>query len=96
MWAQLFADSPSGVARLEYFDMREGVAAEKATLRKRERKVIRLSDCVSVERAGEHNSPKDTTPFYLYMMERNVLLAADQPDDWIERICQLAFQVFAS
>lgn len=93
MWAQLFADSPSGVARLEYF---EGVAVEKASLRKSERKVIRLSDCVSVERAGEHSAPKDTAPFYLCMMERNILLAADQPDDWIECVCQLAFQVLTS
>ncbi|CAI5766923.1 3 [Podarcis lilfordi] len=92
VWAQLFADSPSGIARLEYFEGREGAAAEKATLRKGERKVIRLSDCVSVERAGEHSSPKDTTAFFLSMMERNCLLAADQADEWIECICQLAFQ----
>uniref|UniRef100_A0A670IM25 Docking protein 3 n=1 Tax=Podarcis muralis TaxID=64176 RepID=A0A670IM25_PODMU len=93
---QLFADSPSGIARLEYFEGREGAAAEKATLRKGERKVIRLSDCVSVERAGEHSSPKDTTAFFLSMMERNCLLAADQADEWIECICQLAFQVLTS
>ncbi|XP_060621628.2 docking protein 3 [Anolis sagrei] len=92
VWAQLFADSPSGVARLEYFEAREGVKAEKATLRKGERKVIRLSDCVSVERAEEQSSPKDTTPFCLCMMERNCFLAVDQPDEWIECICQLAFQ----
>lgn len=93
MWAQLFADSPSGVARLEYFETREGVSAEKATLRKGVCKVIRLSDCVSVERASEHNSPKDTAPFYLRMMARNYIMAADEPDDWIECVCQLAFQV---
>nr|XP_056719619.1 docking protein 3 [Euleptes europaea] len=92
VWAQLFADSPSGVARLEYFETREGVAAEKATLRKGECKVIRLSDCVSVERAGEHSSPKDSAPFYLRMMARNYIMAADEPDDWIECVCQLAFQ----
>ncbi|XP_015268031.1 PREDICTED: docking protein 3 [Gekko japonicus] len=92
VWAQLFADSPSGVARLEYFEVREGVAAEKATLRKGECKVIRLSDCVSVERASEHSSPKDTAPFYLRMMARNYIMAADEPDDWIECVCQLAFQ----
>ncbi|XP_044306854.1 docking protein 3 [Varanus komodoensis] len=89
VWAQLFPDSPSGVARLEYF---EGVAMEKASLRKGERKVIRLSSCVSVKRVGEHSSPKDTAPFCLCLMERNCLLAADHPDDWIEYICQLAFQ----
>ncbi|XP_054832789.1 docking protein 3 isoform X2 [Eublepharis macularius] len=92
VWAQLFADSPSGVARLEYFETREGVAAEKATLRKGDCKVIRLSDCVSVERAGEHSSPKDTAPFYLRMMARNYIMAAEEPDDWIECVCQLAFQ----
>lgn len=76
--------------------MREGVTAEKATLRKSERKVIRLSDCISVERADELSSPKDTISFYLCMMERRILLAADQPNEWIECICQMAFQVGAS
>ncbi|KAJ7316593.1 hypothetical protein JRQ81_002755 [Phrynocephalus forsythii] len=92
VWAQLFADSPSGIARLEYFEARDGAKGEKGTLRKGERKVIRLSDCVSVERAGECSCPKETAPFCLSLMERSCLLAADQPDDWIERICQLAFQ----
>ncbi|KAM6471739.1 docking protein 3 isoform 2-T2 [Liasis olivaceus] len=92
VWVQLFADSSFGVARLEYFEARDGVAVEKATLRKGERKVIRLSDCVSVERADDQSSPKETTPFYLCMLERNWLLAADQPNEWIECICQLAFQ----
>ncbi|ETE72431.1 Docking protein 3, partial [Ophiophagus hannah] len=92
VWVQLFADSPFGVARLEYFEARDGGAAGKATLRKGERKVIRLSDCVSVERAKDQSSPKETVPFYLCMLERNWLFAADQPNKWIEYICQLAFQ----
>uniref|UniRef100_A0A670Z7U9 Docking protein 3 n=1 Tax=Pseudonaja textilis TaxID=8673 RepID=A0A670Z7U9_PSETE len=92
VWVQLFADSSFGVARLEYFEARDGGAAGKATLRKGERKVIRLSDCVSVERAKDQSSPKDTVPFYLCMLERNWLFAADQPNEWIEYICQLAFQ----
>ncbi|KAK9406398.1 docking protein 3 [Crotalus adamanteus] len=92
VWVQLFADSPFGVARLEYFEARDGVAAGKTTLRKGERKVIRLSDCVSVERAEDRSSPRDTEPFYLCMLERSWLFAADQPSEWIECICQLAFQ----
>ncbi|KAG8128421.1 hypothetical protein E2320_015287 [Naja naja] len=92
VWVQLFADSPFGVARLEYFEARDGGAAGKATLKKGERKVIRLSDCVSVERAKDQSSPKDTVAFYLCMLERNWLFAADQPNKWIEYICQLAFQ----
>ncbi|XP_013911639.1 PREDICTED: docking protein 3 [Thamnophis sirtalis] len=92
VWVQLFADSPFGVARLEYFEARDGGAAGKATLRKGERKVIRLSDCVSVERAEDQSSPKETVPFYLCMLERNWMFAADQPNEWIEFICQLAFQ----
>ncbi|XP_070594932.1 docking protein 3 [Erythrolamprus reginae] len=92
VWVQIFADSPFGVARLEYFEARDSVAAGKATLRKGERKVIRLSDCVSVERAEDQSSPKDTVPFCLCMLERNWTFAADQPNEWIEFICQLAFQ----
>ncbi|NWS63958.1 DOK3 protein, partial [Chunga burmeisteri] len=93
MRAQLFAASPSGVARMEKFDVRDdGTALEKTSLRRCARRVIRLSDCVSVGPAGTESCPKATAAFYLNTTEKSYVLAAEQRDEWITQLCQLAFQ----
>ncbi|XP_074913168.1 docking protein 3 [Buteo buteo] len=93
MRAQLFAASPSGVARMEKFDVRDdGTALEKTSLRRCTRRVIRLSDCVSVGPAGTESCPKATAAFYLNTTEKSYVLAAEQRDEWITQLCQLAFQ----
>ncbi|NXW55336.1 DOK3 protein, partial [Eurystomus gularis] len=93
MRAQLFAASPSGVARMEKFDVRDdGTALEKTSLRRCARRVIRLSDCVSVGPAGTESCPKATAAFYLNTTEKSYVLAAEQRDEWIAQLCQLAFQ----
>ncbi|NXY00060.1 DOK3 protein, partial [Centropus bengalensis] len=93
MRAQLFAASPSGVARMEKFDVRDdGTALEKSSLRHCARRVIRLSDCVSVGPAGMESCPKATSAFYLTTTEKSYVLAAEQRDEWITQLCQLAFQ----
>ncbi|XP_055667755.1 docking protein 3 isoform X2 [Falco peregrinus] len=92
MRAQLFAASPSGVARMENFDVRDdGMTLEK-TLQRSTRRVIRLSDCVSVGPAGIESCPKATAAFYLTTTEKSYVLAAEQRDEWITQLCQLAFQ----
>ncbi|KAM6299859.1 docking protein 3 [Aegotheles albertisi] len=93
MRAQLFAASPSGVARMEKFEVRDdGTALEKTSLRRCTRRVIRLSDCVSVGPAGTESCPKATAAFYLTTTEKSYVLAAEQRDEWIAQLCQLAFQ----
>ncbi|NXJ75646.1 DOK3 protein, partial [Trogon melanurus] len=93
MRAQLFAASPSGVARMENFDVRDdGTAPEKTSLRRCTRRVIRLSDCVSVGPAGTESCPKATAAFYLNTTEKSYVLAAEQRDEWIAQLCRLAFQ----
>ncbi|NXC73342.1 DOK3 protein, partial [Anhinga anhinga] len=93
MRAQLFAASPSGVARMEKFDVRDdGTTLEKTSLRRCSRRVIRLSDCVSVGPAGTESCPKATAAFYLTTTEKSYVLAAEQRDEWIAQLCQLAFQ----
>ncbi|XP_003210382.1 docking protein 3 isoform X2 [Meleagris gallopavo] len=93
MRAQLFAASPFGVARMEKFDARDDGTVPDTSLRRCTRRVIRLSDCVSVGPMGTENCPKATAAFYLTTTEKNYVLAADQRDEWIEQLCQLAFQV---
>uniref|UniRef100_A0A8C9ENU1 Docking protein 3 n=1 Tax=Pavo cristatus TaxID=9049 RepID=A0A8C9ENU1_PAVCR len=92
MRAQLFAASPFGVARMENFDARDGGAVPDISLRRCARRVIRLSDCVSVGPMGTESCPKATAAFYLTTTEKNYVLAAEQRDEWIEQLCQLAFQ----
>ncbi|NXL28859.1 DOK3 protein, partial [Glaucidium brasilianum] len=93
MRAQLFAASPSGVARMEKFDVRDdGTVLEKTSLRRCARRVIRLSDCVSVGPAGTESCPKATSAFYLNTTEKRYVLAAEERDEWIAQLCQLAFQ----
>ncbi|NXL01468.1 DOK3 protein, partial [Mesembrinibis cayennensis] len=93
MRAQLFAASPSGVARMEKFDVRDdGTALEKTSLKRCARRVIRLSDCVSVGPAGTESCPKATAAFYLTTTEKSYVLAAEERDEWIAQLCQLAFQ----
>ncbi|KAM6408741.1 docking protein 3 [Rhynochetos jubatus] len=93
MRAQLFAASPSGVARMEKFDVRDdGTELDKTSLRRCARRVIRLSDCVSVGPAGTESCPKATAAFYLTTTEKSYVLAAEQRDEWIAQLCQLAFQ----
>ncbi|XP_005503385.2 docking protein 3 isoform X1 [Columba livia] len=93
MRAQLFAASPSGVARMEKFDVRDdGTALDKTSLRRCTRRVIRLSDCISVGPAGTESCPKATAAFYLTTTEKSYVLAAERRDEWITQLCQLAFQ----
>ncbi|KAG6941293.1 docking protein 3 [Chelydra serpentina] len=78
---------------METCDARDdGSGPEKASLRKCERRVIRLADCVSVGPADAHGCPKDTAAFQLNTMEKSYMLAAERRDEWIAQLCQLAFQ----
>uniref|UniRef100_A0A8C7EVJ7 Docking protein 3 n=1 Tax=Neovison vison TaxID=452646 RepID=A0A8C7EVJ7_NEOVI len=97
VWGLLYAGSPSGVARLESWEVREGglgPAGDRPTgpSRRGERRVIRLADCVSVLPADGESCPKDTSAFLLTTTERSHLLAAQHRQEWMGPICQLAFQ----
>ncbi|XP_057643766.1 docking protein 3 [Chionomys nivalis] len=96
VWALLYAGGPSGVARLESWDVRDGglgPAGDRSVGpgRRGERRVIRLADCVSVLPADGENCPRDTGAFLITTTERSHLLAAQHRQSWIGPICQLAF-----
>lgn len=96
MWALLYAGGPSGVARLESWDVRDGglgPAGDRSTgpSRRGERRVIRLADCVSVLPADGESCPRDTGAFLITTTERSHLLAAQHRQSWMEPLCQLAF-----
>ncbi|XP_074148365.1 docking protein 3 isoform X2 [Sminthopsis crassicaudata] len=94
VWAFLYADGPSGVARLESWDVRDGgggPAGDKPAGRRGERRVIRLADCVSVLPADGESCPRDTTAFLLTTTERSHMMAAQHRHTWVAHICHLAF-----
>lgn len=98
VWGLLYAGGPSGVARLESWEVRDGglgPAGDRSAgpSRRGERRVIRLADCVSVLPADGENCPRDTGAFLLTTTERSHLLAAQHRQAWMGPICQLAFPV---
>ncbi|XP_036167931.1 docking protein 3 [Myotis myotis] len=96
VWGLLYAGGPSGVARLESWEVRDGgtgPAGDRSAgpSRRGERRVIRLADCVSVLPADGESCPRDTGAFLLTTTERSHLLAAQHRQAWMGPICQLAF-----
>nr|XP_008541866.1 PREDICTED: docking protein 3 [Equus przewalskii] len=96
VWGLLYAGGPSGVARLESWEVRDGglgPAGDRSAGpgRRGERRVIRLADCVSVLPADGESCPRDTGAFLLTTTERSHLLAAQHRQTWMDPICQLAF-----
>ncbi|KAM5299471.1 docking protein 3 isoform 2-T2 [Ctenodactylus gundi] len=95
-WGLLYAGSPSGVARLESWDVRDGGVGPACDRpmgpgRRGQARVIRLADCVSVLPADGESCPRDTGAFLLTTTERSHLLAAEHRQSWMGPICQLAF-----
>ncbi|KAJ8342060.1 hypothetical protein SKAU_G00319880 [Synaphobranchus kaupii] len=90
-WAVLFADGPQGVARLEVFDgERPGSGDWKS-----ERKVIRLSECVTVLATPTEPGPhEDMASFCIRTVDHAYVFATDAQDcsRWVEALCQIAFQ----
>lgn len=95
----LFEPSPTGIGRLEMYDTREGLginALKQAGLRKADKRVIRLADCLSVTPAPGESCPSGCAAFYLNTTQRTYTLAGPKQDEWVPVLCQLAFQVKAA
>lgn len=93
----VFKPSQAGIGRIEMFDVREGtgVTAKLGVLKKAEKRVIRLAECLSVTPAPGESCPVDCTAFYLNTAQRIYTLAAPTQDEWVPALCSLAFQVKA-
>lgn len=61
-------------------------------LKSQDRKVVRLSDCVSVTFAPKESCPGDCEAFYLNTISATYTLASPTTQDWISALCLLAFQ----
>uniref|UniRef100_A0A673JGJ3 PH domain-containing protein n=1 Tax=Sinocyclocheilus rhinocerous TaxID=307959 RepID=A0A673JGJ3_9TELE len=86
-WLILFEPSPAGIGRMELYDMPSG-------LRKTDKRVIRLTDCLSITPAPGESCPTECSAFFLNTTSCTYTIAAPAQEDWITVLCQLAFQVW--
>ncbi|XP_067237969.1 docking protein 3 [Chanodichthys erythropterus] len=96
-WLVLFEPSPAGVGRMELYDMRDGglkgfSISRPAGLRKTDKRVIRLTDCLSITPAPGESCPTDCSAFFLNTTSCTYTIAAPTREDWISVLCQRAFQ----
>ncbi|XP_060102093.1 docking protein 1 [Heteronotia binoei] len=93
-WFVLYAASPHGVARLEFFDGKEGAAvADRVSTKRLDKKIVRLADCVSVAPAPDGVPKEGLAAFRLETSERTYLFAAEpqETDEWMAKLCEAAF-----
>lgn len=97
IWMVLFKPSSTGVGRLEFCSASDGNAFSdqlKASRQKTsERKVVRLTDCLSVTPALKESCPARCTAFYLNTTQSTYTFASVESQSWIHALSTLAFQV---
>ncbi|KAJ8247720.1 hypothetical protein GJAV_G00249520 [Gymnothorax javanicus] len=90
-WGVLFPDGPQGVARLEVFEGERPGSGDWHS----ERKIIRLSECVTVQATPTEACPhNDTASFCVRTADRSYVFAADTQDcaRWVDSLCEIAFK----
>ncbi|KAF7252739.1 Docking protein 1 [Varanus komodoensis] len=93
-WFVLYPASSHGVARLEFFDCKEGaVAADRVCTKRLDKKIVRLADCVSIAPAPECSAKEGLSVFRLETSERTYVFAAEPQEvtEWVARLCETAF-----
>ncbi|KAM8910027.1 docking protein 3 [Spinachia spinachia] len=96
IWMALFKASPTGVGRVELCTGLNTTAASDQRKvgwqKSSEKKVVRLSDCLSVDCAPKESCPPGCTAFYLHTIQCTYTLASTMSQDWLSALCSLAFQ----
>ncbi|KAM9836405.1 LOW QUALITY PROTEIN: docking protein 1b [Aulostomus maculatus] len=103
-WFVLYPASQNGIARLEFFDSPSGggggaggasggTTNEKT--RKMDKKIIRLSECISILPALMESCPKENmAAFCVETNDKTHVFAAEKntAKDWMDTMCDIAFQ----
>ncbi|XP_051923113.1 docking protein 1b [Hippocampus zosterae] len=101
-WFVLYPASQNGIARLEFFESSGsggvgggsgGNSNEKS--RKLDKKIIRLSECISILPALTENCPKDNmAAFCVETNDKTHVFAAEKnaAKEWMNTMCDIAFQ----
>ncbi|XP_051894535.1 docking protein 1b [Pristis pectinata] len=94
-WFVLYPASQFGISRLEFFDSKDGVnLSEKQSTKKMDKKIIRLSDCISITQVPNEVCPKDSmSAFTIETEEKLYTFAAEKSTsaEWFEKLCEIAF-----
>lgn len=104
-WFVLYPASQNGIARLEFFDAPGGgggggggsVGGSNEKTRKLDKKIIRLSECISILPALTESCPKDNmAAFCVETNDKMHVFSAEKAvaKDWMDTMCDIAFQVF--
>ncbi|XP_043560129.1 docking protein 3-like [Chiloscyllium plagiosum] len=93
-WSILYPASSNSIARLELFDARDWTNTHEKHITKRVERIIRLSDCISINQSQVENPPKETATFSIITMEKTYIMATSKHDvvAWVKCLCELAFQ----
>ncbi|XP_028331117.1 docking protein 1b [Gouania willdenowi] len=101
-WFVLYPASQNGIARLEFFDSASGGGAGGGSgggtnekTRKLDKKIIRLSECISILPALTESCPKENmAAFCVETNDKMHVFAAEKQTakDWMEIMCDIAFQ----
>ncbi|XP_018530882.1 docking protein 3 [Lates calcarifer] len=94
IWMMLYKPSSTGVGRLELYTVLDAITDQRKAGRQKtpERKVVRLSDCLSITPAPKESCPQGCTAFYLNTTQCTYTLASSASQDWLSALCLLAFQ----
>ncbi|XP_036069952.1 docking protein 2 [Oryzias melastigma] len=92
----LFKASSTGVGRLELSNVSDGYypGDQKRSGRQKstEKKVVRLSDCLSATPAVKESCPSGCTAFCLNTTQSSYTFASRTSEEWLSALCLLAFQ----
>ncbi|KAJ8377318.1 hypothetical protein AAFF_G00261670 [Aldrovandia affinis] len=92
-WFVLYPASQNGIARLEFFDCSS--ASDKPNTKKLDKKIIRLSECISILPAVTETCPKDNmAAFCVETNDKTHVFATEKQAsaEWVEKMCEIAFQ----
>ncbi|KAG7518770.1 docking protein 3 [Solea senegalensis] len=94
VWMVLYKPSSTGIGRLEINSVHmDNIDHRKLGRHKApERKVVRLSDFLSVTPATEESCPEGCIAFYLHTTQCIYTLASTTSQEWLSALCLLAFQ----
>ncbi|KAI5625815.1 docking protein 1 [Silurus asotus] len=93
-WFVLYPASQNGIARLEFYDC-AGSASDKPSTKKLDKKIIRLSECISILPALTESCPKENmSAFCVETNDKTHVFAAEKLicNEWVEKMCEIAFQ----
>ncbi|XP_072315479.1 docking protein 1b [Eucyclogobius newberryi] len=101
-WFVLYPASQNGIARLEFFDSPSGAGGGSSAgsgstekTRKLDKKIIRLSECISILPSLTENCPKDNmAAFCVETNDKTHVFCAERSTakEWMDTMCDIAFQ----